>query len=129
LTLVPRRFIISMSRGLRLHGERWEAVSHWLLEVLAFHLKPERRVELQEDSRVAGGSNEVEAGVNPEVNLLLSLRLLLLSHVHLVLVVHELDNGSPTAGGKGEEMVSAASRLQSTTVRPLDAECRVHYEL
>lgn len=47
------------------------------------------------DSRVSRRSNEVQASVNPEIDLLLSLRLLLLSHVHLVLIVHELDDGSP----------------------------------
>src|SRR5262249_7325142 len=44
---------------------------------------------------VAGGSDEVEAGVDAEVDLVLAARLLLLQHVRLVLVVQELDDGHP----------------------------------
>jgi len=44
---------------------------------------------------VAGGSDEVEAGVNTEVNLVDSAWLLLLQHVGLVLVVEELNNWHP----------------------------------
>ena len=39
--------------------------------------------------------DEVEAGVDAEVDLLLALGLLLLAHVRLVLVVNEVDDGSP----------------------------------
>ena len=46
---------------------------------------------------MSGGSDKVEAGVHSEVDLLLSLGLLLLSHVHLVLVIHKLDNRTPAA--------------------------------
>ena len=51
---------------------------------------------------MSGRSNEIQASVNSEIDLLLSLRLLLLSHVHLVLIVHELDDGSPAVEGKRE---------------------------
>lgn len=44
---------------------------------------------------VAGGSDEVETGMNTEVNLLATAGLLLLEHVRLVLVVEEFDNGLP----------------------------------
>ena len=44
---------------------------------------------------VAGGADEVQAGVNTEVDLLSTARLLLLKHVRLVLVVKELDDGLP----------------------------------
>lgn len=44
---------------------------------------------------VSGGTDEVQAGVYTEVDLLLTLGLLLLQHVGLVLVVEELDNGLP----------------------------------
>ena len=44
---------------------------------------------------VASRANEVQAGVDTEVDLLLALRLLLLKHVALVLVVQELDDRLP----------------------------------
>ena len=45
--------------------------------------------------RVTSGANEVQASVNPKVNLIVSLRLLLLSHINLMLVINEIDNGCP----------------------------------
>jgi hypothetical protein len=44
---------------------------------------------------VAGGTDEVQAGVDTEVDLVTAARLLLLEHVRLVLVVEELDDGLP----------------------------------
>jgi hypothetical protein len=44
---------------------------------------------------VASGTNEVQAGVDTEVNLVLAARLLLLKHVGFVLVVEEFDDGHP----------------------------------
>lgn len=44
---------------------------------------------------VTSRADEVQAGMNTEVDLLLALRLLLLEHVALVLVVEELDDGLP----------------------------------
>lgn len=44
---------------------------------------------------VAGGADEVEAGMDTEVDLVLAAGLLLLKHVGLVLVVEELDDGHP----------------------------------
>jgi hypothetical protein len=44
---------------------------------------------------VAGGSDEVQAGMDTEVNLVGTTRLLLLQHVRLMLVVEELDNRLP----------------------------------
>jgi hypothetical protein len=44
---------------------------------------------------VASGADEVQAGVDTEVNLVCTARLLLLEHVGLVLVVEELDDGLP----------------------------------
>jgi hypothetical protein len=44
---------------------------------------------------VTSGANEVQAGVDAEIDLVLTARLLLLKHVGLVLVVEELDNGHP----------------------------------
>lgn len=44
---------------------------------------------------VAGGSDEVQAGVHAEIDLIAALRLLLLQHERLVLVVEELDDGLP----------------------------------
>lgn len=45
--------------------------------------------------RVARRADEVEAGVDTEVDLVSTARLLLLQHVRLVLVVEELDDGLP----------------------------------
>ena len=47
------------------------------------------------DVRMPSRADKVEARVDTEVNLILALRLLLLAHVRLVLVVNEVDNGSP----------------------------------
>jgi hypothetical protein len=44
---------------------------------------------------VAGGADEVQAGVDTEIDLIGTARLLLLQHVRLVLVVEELDDGLP----------------------------------
>jgi hypothetical protein len=44
---------------------------------------------------VAGRADEVQAGVNTEIDLISAARLLLLEHVRLMLVVKELDDGLP----------------------------------
>jgi hypothetical protein len=44
---------------------------------------------------VAGRADEVQAGVDTEVDLVGTARLLLLEHVRLVLVVEEFDDGLP----------------------------------
>ncbi len=44
---------------------------------------------------VAGGANEVQAGVYSEIDLVLAAGLLLLKHVGLMLIVEELDDGHP----------------------------------
>lgn len=44
---------------------------------------------------VSSRSNEVEAGMDTEVDLVLTTGLLLLEHVRLVLVVEEFDDGLP----------------------------------
>lgn len=44
---------------------------------------------------MASGSDEVQAGVDAEVDLVGTARLLLLQHVRLVLVVKELNDGLP----------------------------------
>ena len=41
---------------------------------------------------MTGGSNEIKAGMDPEIDLVHSAWLLLLQHVGLVLIVKELDN-------------------------------------
>ena len=79
LTRVPRRFMISISRGLSLKRGWSSLLSH---------------VE-KENLRVTRWANKVEAGVNTKVNLFATLGLLLLSHVRFVLIVDELDNGHP----------------------------------
>lgn len=44
---------------------------------------------------MAGGADEVQAGMDAQVDLVLATRLLLLQHVGFMLVVEELDNGHP----------------------------------
>lgn len=44
---------------------------------------------------MAGRADEIQAGMDTEINLVLTAGLLLLKHVRLVLVVEELDNGLP----------------------------------
>lgn len=44
---------------------------------------------------VSGGSDEVQASVDTEIDLVATARLLLLQHVRLMLVVQELDDGLP----------------------------------
>jgi hypothetical protein len=44
---------------------------------------------------VASGADEVKAGVDTEVDLVGTARLLLLEHVRLMLVIEELDDGLP----------------------------------
>lgn len=44
---------------------------------------------------MASRTNEVQAGVDAEINLLGTARLLLLEHVGLVLIVQELDDRLP----------------------------------
>jgi hypothetical protein len=44
---------------------------------------------------MSSGSDEVQAGVNTEINLINTARLLLLQHIGLMLVIQELDNWHP----------------------------------
>lgn len=44
---------------------------------------------------VAGGSDEVQAGMDAHIDLVSTAGLLLLEHVGLVLVIQELDDGLP----------------------------------
>lgn len=57
--------------------------------------KPLHHLNVQWLESVAGRADEVQAGMDTEVNLLLANWLLLLKHVRLVLVVKELDDGLP----------------------------------
>lgn len=52
-------------------------------------------LNIQRLKGVAGGSDEVQASVHAEIDLIGAARLLLLQHVGLVLVVKELDDGLP----------------------------------
>jgi hypothetical protein len=47
------------------------------------------------DGRVTGGADKVEASMNAEVRLVSPQRLLLLSHVCLMLVIDEVDDRRP----------------------------------
>ena len=44
---------------------------------------------------MSSGPNEIQTRMNPQINLILSLRLLLLPHIRLMLVVDEVDDGRP----------------------------------
>jgi hypothetical protein len=44
---------------------------------------------------VSGRSDKVQAGVNTEINLINTTRLLLLQHIGFMLVIQELDNWHP----------------------------------
>ena len=44
---------------------------------------------------MAGRSDEVETGMNSEVDLVISTWLLLLKHIRFVLVVQKFDDGLP----------------------------------
>ena len=44
---------------------------------------------------MASGSDEKEASVDPEIGLFTALGLLLLAHVGLMLIIDEIDDGSP----------------------------------
>ena len=44
---------------------------------------------------MSGRSDEVQAGVDTEINLINTARLLLLQHIRLMLIVQELDNWHP----------------------------------
>ena len=44
---------------------------------------------------MAGGTDEVQAGVYTQIDLFLALGLLLLQHVRLMLVIKELNNRLP----------------------------------
>lgn len=57
--------------------------------------EPLHDLDIQGLQGVAGRADEVQAGVDTEVDLVLAAGLLLLEHVGLVLVVEELDNGHP----------------------------------
>ena len=50
---------------------------------------------IERDGRVAGGADKVEAGMHTEVRLVSPQRLLFLSHVRLMLVINEVNDGGP----------------------------------
>lgn len=47
---------------------------------------------------MAGGTNEIQTGVNSQIRLLISLWLLFLSHIGLVLVINKFNDGGPRVG-------------------------------
>lgn len=52
-------------------------------------------LDIQRLEGVASGSDKVQAGVDTEIDLVGTARLLLLEHVRLMLVVQEFDDGHP----------------------------------
>ena len=80
LTRVPRRFMISMSKGFNLCGR----------------LSTKKKNEAEKVyARVTCGANKVQASMDTQIRLFMPLGLLFLTHVRFVLVVNELDNGKP----------------------------------
>lgn len=57
--------------------------------------EPLHHLNVEGLERVARRADEVQAGMDPEIDLVLATRLLLLEHVRLMLVVEELDDGHP----------------------------------
>jgi hypothetical protein len=58
---------------------------------------------------VAGGANKVQAAVDAHIAQLLTLGLLVLTHVRLVLVVNKVDDGHPAVAVVG--VVSESRRV------------------
>jgi hypothetical protein len=52
-------------------------------------------LDIQRLQCVSSGADEVQAGVNTEINLVNTAGLLLLQHIRLMLIVQELDNWHP----------------------------------
>ena len=63
------------------------------------------------------GPYEVQAGMDPEINLVLPLRLLLLAHVGLMLVINEVNNGCP-----GVTVVDVVAKARRVNDRQLSLE-------
>lgn len=82
LTLVPSRFIVSMSRGFNLVGVPQSAIKRLFLETT-----PGR-----EHSRMSIRSDKVETGVHPHINFVSSVGLLFLTHKVLVLIIQEIND-------------------------------------
>jgi len=57
--------------------------------------EPLHNLNIQGLQGVASGSNEVQAGVDAQIDLIGAAGLLFLQHVGLMLVVQELDDGLP----------------------------------
>jgi hypothetical protein len=66
---------------------------------------------------MAGGPNEIKASMNPQIRLLRPLGLLLLSHIRLMLVVDEVDDGAPRVA-----VVDVVSEARGVDHGELDAE-------
>lgn len=100
-TRVPRRFMISMSRGLSLCRARG------MISMRAGYRNAGGREG--RDGRVAGWPNEVEARVHAHVDLVASLGLLLLAHEGLVLVILQgskengVSSGPPVLRPRGRD--------------------------
>lgn len=68
---------------------------------------------------MAGRADEVQAGVDTEINLLRTLGLLLLEHVRLVLVIEELNDGLPRVAVV--DVVAEAGRVDNR-----EADCKAN---
>ena len=73
--------MISISKGLSLRGGEGER--HGRTKVWRGH------------GRVAGGADKVETSMHSEVRLVGPQRLLFLSHIRLMLVINEVNDGGP----------------------------------
>jgi hypothetical protein len=66
---------------------------HW--DEIDTGTQPLHDLNVQWLESVAGGTDEVQACMHTQIDLLRSARLLLLKHVALVLVIQELNDGLP----------------------------------
>ena len=78
-TRVPRRFMISISNGFSLAYVSKKPMQRW----------DEKNI------RVTCRTNKVKASMDPQICFLMSLWLLLLTHVSFMLVVNELNDWEP----------------------------------
>lgn len=101
--LEDSQVVLSERVGLGDNGDQVDARPKALHDLNVEGLKTEpvkfikytKRHLAKQHSRVTGRPDEVQARMHPQVALLAPLRLLLLDHVRLMLVVNEVDNGSP----------------------------------
>jgi len=77
---------VSWAEGIRLRNN-WDQVDSGAQSL--------HNLNVQWLQGVSSGSNEVQAGVDTEINLVHTARLLFLQHIRLMLIIQEFDNWHP----------------------------------